>query len=57
MNFDLILVLFNGERAGEDLPEADDSFGAKKPHRLQAVVDQVEQMLVITRVDFHQHIV
>lgn len=52
----LFLVL-HGEGAGEHFTERDDGLGAEQTHRLEFVVDEMEEMLVVTGVELHEHVI
>ena len=54
---DLVLFRFFGAGAAEDFAERNEGFGAEHTERLNFLVYEVEQVLVVLRVDFDEHVV
>ena len=54
---DLVLFRCYGEGAAEDFAERNEGFGAEHTERLNFLVYEVEQVLVVLRVDFDEHVV
>ena len=50
-------LILDRKRAGEHLAEWDDGLGAKHTHRLELVVDEMEEVFVVTGIQLDKHVI